>query len=187
MQGRRHHHLPRRSGNPQHSEAGAALLHRSDAPCADTAHEWHDVVRAGIGAAGASQKPKGCKHQSSSGAHGNLAAAIGQPGPRPRPASRWPLSSTSSHPGQAPGPRGGSSPKRSRAPRRRKHECDRERGASRTPHCWRARWAAIRAAARVLSEMSGRASLPALRRWLHAQHVRPWLVPDTRSVHPGRH
>ena len=35
MQGRRHQHLPRRSGNPQTSEAGVGLLRRSDVQCAD--------------------------------------------------------------------------------------------------------------------------------------------------------
>ena len=35
MQGRRHQHLPRRSGNPQISEAGVGLLRRSDVQCAE--------------------------------------------------------------------------------------------------------------------------------------------------------
>ena len=34
MQGRRHQHLPRRSGNPQTSKAGVGLLRRSDVQCA---------------------------------------------------------------------------------------------------------------------------------------------------------
>lgn len=50
---------------------------RRVALCADTAHVTGEAVRADIDAAGACPKPEGCKHRSSSGASGNLAAAIG--------------------------------------------------------------------------------------------------------------
>jgi hypothetical protein len=47
MQGRRHQHLPRRSGNPQNSEAGVDLLRRSDVQCAASATERQAPPRRG--------------------------------------------------------------------------------------------------------------------------------------------
>ena len=75
MQGRRHQHLPRRSGNPQDdSEAGVGSLRRSDvrragSPQGHPEHSWGE-----LDAPGASPATESCKQQSSSRVDGGRAA-----------------------------------------------------------------------------------------------------------------
>ena len=71
--------------NPQYLGAGLPASGSPDALCAESALDARERSTADFGAAGASQEPGCCKHQSSSRPAGGRAAGCGQPQPRDSP------------------------------------------------------------------------------------------------------